>query len=32
VTGKTIRIASAASLTGPYSDPWPPISPNFREA
>jgi hypothetical protein len=31
-TGKTIRIASSASLTGPYSDPSPPISPNFREA
>lgn len=32
VTGKTIRISSAASLFGPYSDPSPPISPNFREA
>jgi len=32
VTGKTIRISSAASLFGPYSKPSPPISPNFREA
>ncbi len=32
VTGKTIRIASSASLTGPYSYPGDPISPNFREA
>jgi len=31
-TGKTIRIASSISLTGPYTDPSPPISPNFREA
>jgi hypothetical protein len=31
-TGKTIRIASAASLLGPYSEPSPPVSPNFREA
>lgn len=31
-TGKTIRIAKAASLTGPYSLPAEPISPNFREA
>jgi hypothetical protein len=31
-TGKTIRIAKAASLTGPYSLPQEPISPNFREA
>jgi hypothetical protein len=32
VTGKTIRIASASALTGPYSEPSPPVSPNFREA
>jgi hypothetical protein len=32
VTGKTIRIASSPNLTGPYTDPSPPISPNFREA
>ena len=32
VTGKTIRIARAPSLTGPYSEPSPSISPNFREA
>ncbi len=32
VTGKTIRISSAASPFGPYSEPSPPISPNFREA
>lgn len=31
-TGKTIRIARAASLLGPYSMPGDPISPNFREA
>jgi hypothetical protein len=31
-TGKTIRIASSANLTGPWTDPSPPISPNFREA
>lgn len=31
-TGKTIRISRAASLTGPYSEPSAPISPNFREA
>lgn len=31
-TGKTIRISSAAALTGPYSKPGPPISPSFREA
>ncbi|WP_413431080.1 glycosyl hydrolase family 43 [Crateriforma spongiae] len=31
-TGKTIRICSSDSLTGPYTDPGPPISPNFREA
>lgn len=31
-TGKTIRISRAPSLTGPYSEPSTPISPNFREA
>ena len=31
-TGKTIRICSATSLLGPYSQPGSPISPNFREA
>ena len=31
-TGKTIRIAKAPSLLGPYSLPADPISPNFREA
>ncbi len=32
VTGKTIRIARSKSLTGPYSEPSQPVSPNFREA
>ena len=31
-TGKTIRICRADSLLGPYSEPGPPVSPNFREA
>jgi hypothetical protein len=31
-TGKTIRICTAPSLVGPYSEPGPPISPGFREA
>lgn len=31
-TGKTIRISRAPALTGPYSEPLAPISPNFREA
>lgn len=31
-TGKTIRICKADSLLGPYSEPGPSISPNFREA
>ncbi|KOH46274.1 glycoside hydrolase family protein [Sunxiuqinia dokdonensis] len=31
-TGKTIRIAKAPSILGPYSEPGPSISPNFREA
>jgi len=32
VTGKTIRIAKSNNLTGPYSEPSAPVSPNFREA
>lgn len=32
VTGKTIRISRAPSLTGPWSEPSSPVSPNFREA
>ncbi len=32
VTGKTIRIASAPALLGPYGEPSAPLSPNFREA
>ena len=32
VTGKTVRVCSATSLLGPYSEPGPPVSPNFREA
>ena len=31
-TGKSIRIAKATNLEGPYSEPSPSISPNFREA
>ena len=31
-TGKTIRLSSSANLTGPWTEPSPPISPNFREA
>jgi hypothetical protein len=31
-TGKTVRIAKAPALTGPYSLPEASISPNFREA
>ncbi|PNU06661.1 family 43 glycosylhydrolase [Novosphingobium guangzhouense] len=31
-TGKTVRISCAKSLLGPYPQPGPPISPNFREA
>jgi len=32
VTGKTIRISKSPTLTGPYSEPSAPVSPNFREA
>jgi len=32
ITGKTIRISCAAKLLGPYPEPGPPLSPNFREA
>ncbi len=32
VTGKTVRISCAPTLLGPYPDPGPPVSPNFREA
>lgn len=31
-TGKTIRMSRATNPLGPYSEPGPPISPNFREA
>ncbi|MBK9138858.1 MAG: family 43 glycosylhydrolase [Verrucomicrobia bacterium] len=31
-TGKSIRVATAPAWTGPWSDPGPRISPNFREA
>lgn len=31
-TGKTIRISCGPTLTGPYPQPGPPLSPNFREA
>ena len=31
-TGKTIRVASADNLLGPYTEPGRPVSPNFREA
>jgi hypothetical protein len=31
-TGKTIRICRSNAMFGPYSQPSPPISPNFREA
>jgi hypothetical protein len=31
-TGKTIRISSSPNLLGPYSEPSPRITPNFREA
>jgi hypothetical protein len=32
ITGKTIRISCADKLLGPYPEPGPPLSPNFREA
>ncbi len=32
VTGKTIRLSFSKNLLGPYSEPGPPVSPNFREA
>lgn len=32
VSGKTIRISKSPSLTGPWSEPSAPVSPNFREA
>jgi len=32
VTGKTIRISSAPSPFGPWTEPSGPVSPNFREA
>jgi len=32
ITGKTVRMACAQSLLGPYPPPGPPLSPNFREA
>lgn len=31
-TGKTIRISTSADLTGPYSDPGPPVTPSWFEA
>jgi hypothetical protein len=31
-TGKTVRISCSAKLLGPYPEPGPPLSPNFREA
>ena len=31
-TGKTVRLTSAPSLTGPYPEPLAPVSPNFHEA
>lgn len=31
-TGKTIRIAKSKSLTGPWSNPSPSITPSWREA
>ena len=29
---RTYSDAASANLTGPYTDPSPPVSPNFREA
>lgn len=31
-TGKTIRMSCGPTLTGPFPEPGPPLSPNFREA
>jgi hypothetical protein len=31
-TGKTVRICESTNLLGPYSEPGPSVSPNFREA
>ena len=31
-TGKSIRISSAPTLAGPWTEPGPRITPNFREA
>ena len=31
-TGKSIRVAAADKLTGPYPEPGPRLTPNFREA
>lgn len=31
-TGKTVRITCGPTLTGPFPEPGPPLSPNFREA
>ena len=31
-TGKTVRISFAPNMLGPYGEPGPPLSPNFREA
>lgn len=31
-TGKTVRITCGPTLLGPYPEPGPPLSPNFREA
>lgn len=31
-TGKTIRISTSENLTGPYSDPGPPVTPSWYEA
>jgi hypothetical protein len=31
-TGKSIRVAAANELTGPYPEPGPRLTPNFREA
>lgn len=31
-TGKSIRVAACDNLTGPYPEPGPRLTPNFREA